>query len=99
MKRGEWGAGQGAGMKRGFGEGAGMKRGFGQGPGIKRRGGQGREMNRRQRQHGPGQVRCGHNGCFEVPRGCFAEMRRVGTDRSVVMHCNQHRPQSDAPVH
>jgi hypothetical protein len=45
-----------------------------------------------QRGAAPGQIRCGHTGCFEIPRGCRGEMRRVGTDRTVVMHCNEHRP-------
>ena len=45
-----------------------------------------------QRGVAPGQIRCGTTGCFEVPKGCRGEMRRVGTGASVVMHCNEHRP-------
>jgi hypothetical protein len=55
----------------------------------------GRGTGKGQRGAGPGQIRCGHTGCFEIPRGCRGEMRKVGTDRSVVVHCNEHRPQGN----
>jgi len=60
------------------------QRGMGQGGGLG--GGRGAQA---------GQIRCGTTGCFEIPRGCFGEMRRVGTGSSVVMHCNDHRPRGN----